>query len=547
MNSPIEFNRQRYSKLEAIRARGIDPYPVRYDVSHPAQSILDQAEDLIESAEPVSVAGRITSKRGHGKSGFAHLLDRTGRIQIYVRLDRIGSDVYEIFDELIEVGDYLGVKGTVFTTRTGETTVMVDEMELLSKSLRALPEKWHGLRDIETRYRQRYVDLVINPGVKEVFLKRSRLIRSVQRFMDGEGFVEVETPILQPLYGGALARPFKTHHQALDMPLFMRIADELYLKRLIVGGMERVYEIGHDFRNEGIDRTHNPEFTMLEFYIAYVDYRFIMDLVERLFTSVFQDVNGTLNHTYQGRSIDMTPPWPRISMLDAIREYGDVDVTGMPTAELAAVCGERGLDVDPELGRGKMIDGLFEHFVQDRLLNPTFITDYPVEISPLAKRHPDNPELTERFEMFICGSEFANAFSELNDPMDQRRRFEEQVEMQRKGDGEAHAMDEDFLRAMEYGMPPTGGCGIGIDRLAMLITDSANIKDVLLFPHMRRESFDGEPGAPDSPDGTSEPGGPDDPDGTSEPGGPDDRDGTGAEMENGTGEADGLADRASGT
>ena len=541
MNSPIEFNRQRYSKLEEIRARGIDPYPVRYDVSHPAQSILDQAEDLIESTDPVSVAGRITSKRGHGKSGFAHLLDRTGRIQIYVRHDRVGSDVYEIYDELIEVGDYLGVKGTVFTTRTGETTVMVDEMELLSKSLRALPEKWHGLRDIETRYRQRYVDLVINPGVKEVFLKRSRLIRSVQRFMDGEGFVEVETPILQPLYGGALARPFKTHHQALDMPLFMRIADELYLKRLIVGGMERVYEIGHDFRNEGIDRTHNPEFTMLEFYIAYVDYRFIMDLVERLFTSVFQEVNGTLNHTYQDRPIDMTPPWPRISMLDAIREYGDVDVTGMPTAELAAVCGDRGLDVDPELGRGKMIDGLFEHFVQDRLLNPTFITDYPVEISPLAKRHPDNPELTERFELFICGSEFANAFSELNDPMDQRRRFEEQVEMQRKGDGEAHAMDEDFLRAMEYGMPPTGGCGIGIDRLAMLITDSANIKDVLLFPHMRNESFDGEPGGPDGPGGTSEPGI------SGEPGGPEGPDGTGAEMENGSGEADGLTDRTSGT
>ncbi len=493
VNSPNEFNRQRHEKLEAIRARGIDPYPVRYDVSHPAQSILEQAEDLMESAAPVTVAGRIVSKRGHGKSGFAHLLDRTGRIQVYVRLDRVGSDEYEIYDELIEVGDYLGVGGTVFRTRTGEITVMAGELKLLSKSLRALPEKWHGLRDIETRYRQRYVDLIINPGVMEVFLKRSRLIRSIQRFMDGEGFVEVETPILQPLYGGALARPFKTHHQALDMPLFMRIADELYLKRLIVGGMERVYEIGHDFRNEGIDRTHNPEFTMLEFYIAYVDYRYIMDLVERLFVRVFQEVNGTLSHTYQGQPIDLAPPWPRLSMLDAIREHAGIDVSGMSAGELAAVCGDRGLDVNVELGRGRMIDELFERFVQDRLVNPTFITDYPVEISPLAKRHRENPDLTERFELFICGSEFANAFSELNDPLDQRRRFDEQVEMQRKGDGEAHAMDEDFLRAMEYGMPPTGGCGIGIDRLAMLITDSANIKDVLLFPHLRRESFDGAP------------------------------------------------------
>ncbi|MCY3771710.1 MAG: lysine--tRNA ligase [Gemmatimonadetes bacterium] len=474
-----------------MRTRGIDPYPVRYDVSHPAQTILEQAEDLIESAGPVTVAGRIVSKRGHGKSGFAHLLDRTGRIQVYVRLDRVGSGEYEIYDQLIEVGDFLGVKGAVFRTRTGEITVMADELKLLSKSLRALPEKWHGLRDVETRYRQRYVDLIINPGVKEVFLKRSRLIRSIQRFMDDEGFVEVETPILQPLYGGALARPFKTHHQALDMPLYMRIADELYLKRLIVGSMERVYEIGHDFRNEGIDRTHNPEFTMLEFYIAYVDYRYIMDLVERLFVRVFQEVNGTLNHTYQDQPIDMTPPWPRLSMLDAIREHAEVDVSGLATAELAAVCGDRGLDVNAELGRGKMIDELFERFVQDRLVNPTFITDYPVEISPLAKRHRENPDLTERFELFICGSEFANAFSELNDPVDQRRRFEEQAEMQRKGDGEAHAMDHDYLRAMEYGMPPTGGCGIGIDRLAMLITDSANIKDVLLFPHLRRESSDG--------------------------------------------------------
>ena len=511
MNSPNDINRQRHNKLEEIRARGIDPYPVRFDVSHPAQSILEKAADLIEAGTAVSVAGRIISKRGHGKSGFAHLNDRTGRIQIYVRLDRVASGNYEIYDQLIEVGDFLGVNGTVFKTRTGEITVLAVELKLLSKSLRALPEKWHGLQDIELRYRQRYVDLIINPGVKEVFLKRSRLIRSIQRFMDGEGFVEVETPILQPLYGGALARPFKTHHQALDMPLYMRIADELYLKRLIVGGMERVYEIGHDFRNEGIDRTHNPEFTMLEFYIAYVDYQYIMGLVENLFVRVFQEVSGTLNQTYQGQSIDMTPPWPRHSMLEAIREYADIDVTDMTTEELAAVCRDRGLDVNIALGRGKIIDELFEGFVQDRLVNPTFITDYPVEISPLAKRHRDNPELTERFELFICGSEFANAFSELNDPVEQRRRFEHQVEMQRMGDGEAHTMDEDFLRAMEYGMPPTGGCGIGIDRLTMLITDSANIKDVLLFPHLRRESFAGDPDQPGGPNRSDGPDGPDGP------------------------------------
>ncbi len=509
MNGPNDSNRQRRNKLDEIRARGIEPYPARYDVTHPAGTILDQAEDLIESAAPVTVAGRVLSKRSHGKSGFAHLLDRTARIQIYVRLDRIGSEAYEIYDQLIEVGDFLGVEGSVFRTRTGEITVMADALQLLSKSLRALPEKWHGLRDIETRYRQRYVDLIINDGVKEVFLKRSRLIRSIQRFMDGEGFVEVETPILQPLYGGALARPFRTHHQALDMPLFMRIADELYLKRLVVGGMERVYEIGHDFRNEGIDRTHNPEFTMLEFYIAYVDYRYIMDLVERLLVQVFQEINGTLHHTYQDREIDMTPPWPRLSMLDAIREHTGIDVSAMAAEELAAVCAERGLDARVELGRGKMIDELFERFVQDHLINPVFITDYPVEISPLAKRHRENPELTERFELFICGSEFANAFSELNDPVDQRRRFEEQAELQRRGDGEAHTMDEDFLRAMEYGMPPTGGCGIGVDRLAMLITDSSNIKDVLLFPHLRRESFDGEATGAAGPDGAC---GPDDPD-----------------------------------
>jgi len=495
VNNPNETIQQRINKLEELRDLGVNPYPYRYDISHPAQTILDQADALIEDGTPVTVAGRILSKRGHGKSGFAHITDRTGRIQVYVRLDKVGEAAYHMYNRLIEVGDYIGVEGVVFRTRTEEITVLVDKWVLLSKAIRPLPEKWHGLRDKEIRYRQRYVDLIINPDVKEVFVKRSRLIRTIQNFMDGEGFIEVETPILQPLYGGALARPFTTHHHALDMPLYLRIADELYLKRLIVGGLERAYEIGHDFRNEGIDRTHNPEFTMLEFYMAYADYTDVMDLVENLYAAVFQEVNGTLLHTYQGEPIDMTPPWPRLPMLEAIKKYADIDVAGQSTEALVALCQEREIGMDAQFNRGKLIDGLFEFFVQPKLNNPTFITEYPVEISPLAKRHRENPDLTERFELFIRGSECANAFSELNDPIDQRERFEQQVDMQQKGDGEAHIMDEDYLRAMEYGMPPTGGCGIGIDRLVMLVTDSASIKDVLLFPHMRSETFqDGEEG-----------------------------------------------------
>jgi lysyl-tRNA synthetase, class II len=489
VNHPNNTIQQRINKLDEIRDLGINPYPYRFDVSHEAQTILDQADELIEEGTIVTVAGRILSKRGHGKSGFGHISDRTGRIQVYVRLEKVGEEAYETYSRLIEVGDYIGVKGIVFRTRTEEITVIVQAYVLLSKAIRPLPEKWHGLRDKEIRYRQRYVDLIINPDVKEVFLKRSRIIRTIQRFMDGEAFIEVETPILQPLYGGALARPFTSHHHALDMPLYMRIADELYLKRLIVGGIERVYEIGHDFRNEGIDRTHNPEFTMLEFYMAYADYTDIMDLVENLCVSVFEEINGSLAHTYQGDSIDMTPPWPRLPMLEAIKKYANIDVAGKSAEELSVICQDREIEIDVQFGRGKIIDELFETFVQPELKNPTFITDYPVEISPLAKRHRDNPDLTERFELFICGNEYANAFSELNDPIDQRHRFEQQVEMHQKGDGEAHIMDEDYLRAMEYGMPPTGGCGIGIDRLVMLVTDAPSIKDVLLFPHLRPENI----------------------------------------------------------
>lgn len=488
MNHPNEIIQQRLNKLDEIRADGVNPYPCKFEISHPAADILEQADSLIESAEEVTVAGRLLSKRGHGKSGFAHLSDRTGRIQIYVRLNKVGEASYDAYSRLVEVGDFIGVKGVVFRTRTEEITVMVDEWTFLSKAIRPLPEKWHGLKDVEIRYRQRYVDLIINPDVKEVFKKRSRVIRTIQQFMDDADFIEVETPILQPIYGGALARPFTTHHHALDMKLYMRIADELYLKRLIVGGMERVYEIGHDFRNEGIDKTHNPEFTMLEFYMAYADYIDVMDLVENLFVKVFQEINGTLEHTYQGVEVDMTPPWPRLPMLEAIKTYADIDVSGKSLDDLVEICRSKDIDINPTLGRGKIIEELFAVYVEPNLTNPTFITEYPVEISPLAKRKNDNPDLTERFELFICGHEYANAFSELNDPIDQRARFEQQVEMQRQGDGEAHGMDEDYLRAMEYGMPPTGGCGIGIDRLVMLVTDSANIKDVLLFPILRPEA-----------------------------------------------------------
>lgn len=499
MNLPNESIQNRHQKLDELRQIGINPYPYRFEISHPANTILDQAETLIGSEQPVTVAGRIRSKRGHGKSGFAHLVDRTGRIQVYVQIDRLGESNYDTYTRLIEVGDFIGVKGQVFRTRTGEVTVMVSELTLLSKALRSLPEKWHGLKDIDLRYRQRYLDLIVNPEVREIFVTRFRVIRAIQRFMDGEGFIEVETPVLQPLYGGALARPFTTHHNALDMPLYLRISDELYLKRLIVGGIERVYEIGHDFRNEGIDRTHNPEFTMLEFYQAYADYGDMMDITEQLIVSVTREAVGSLKLTYQDQEIDLSPPWRRLSMLDAIAEYADIVVGEKSDTELRADCHARHVPVEANAGRGKMINALFETLVQPHLINPTLITDYPVEISPLAKRHREHPELTERFECFIAGSEYANAFSELNDPIDQRGRFVQQVEMRGQGDGEAHAMDEDYLRAMEYGMPPTGGCGVGVDRLMMLLTNSASIREVLLFPHMRPESGD-----PDEADGTDE-------------------------------------------
>lgn len=488
MSGSNEVIAQRYQKLQELRDRGIDPYPYRFEPHHQARQIFDNAEPFITSGETVTVAGRLVAKRDHGKVSFAHLADRTGRIQVYVRQDTLGDEPYDVYRRLIEVGDFVGVSGTVFRTRTQEVTINVASLRLLSKALRPLPEKWHGLRDMEIRYRQRYVDLIMTPGVREVFITRSRLISAIRRFMDGHGFIEVETPVLQPLYGGALARPFTTHFHALDMTLYLRIADELYLKRLIVGGMERVYEIGHDFRNEGMDRTHNPEFTMLEFYQAYADYTDIMRLTEELVATSVKEATGSSSITFQGHTVDLTPPWRRISMVDAIRQHTGVDIMEKSTDALRAVCASLGIKIEPPLDRGKIVNEIFETRVQPNLIEPTFIYDYPVEISPLAKRHRENPDLTERFEGFMCGNECANAFSELNDPVDQRARFLYQMKRQREGDAEAHMLDEDYLRAMEYGMPPTGGCGIGIDRLVMLVTDNPSIKDVLLFPPMRPES-----------------------------------------------------------
>ena len=488
MNSPNEVVNQRIQKLEEIRELGIDPYPYTFDVSHPAQAILDQAEGLVKSEMTVTVAGRLITMRGHGKTGFAHILDRTGRIQLYVRKDRLGDEAYDLYSRLLDVGDFIGVSGTVFRTRTEEVTVAVESLTLLSKSIRPLPEKWHGLQDVETRYRQRYVDLIANPDVREVFLIRSRLIRAIQKFMDGQDFIEVETPILQPVYGGALARPFTTHHNTLDTTFYLRIADELYLKRLIVGGMERVYEIGRDFRNEGMDSTHSPEFTMLEFYQAYADYNDMMRLTENLISSAVSEATGSPKITFEGNPIDLSPPWRRISMNDAIRDNTDVDPSALSDSALRDSCSNLNVHVEDDATRGKIIIEIFETCVESNLIHPTFIMDYPEEISPLAKKHRSVPGVVERFEAFICGNECANAFSELNDPIDQRERFEYQASLNAQGDEEAHLLDQDYIRAMEYGMPPTGGVGIGIDRLVMYITDSPSIKDVILFPPMRPEA-----------------------------------------------------------
>ena len=494
LNTVMQARRE---KLQRLQELGIDPYPHVFHRTHLAQQIKDHFDEL-ENTE-VTIAGRMMSLRRMGKASFAHLEDSSGRIQIYLRLDAVGETAYDVF-KLSDIGDLVGVKGTVVKTRTGEITVQATDYHLLAKTLRPIPvvkEKIEGdqkivydaFADKEMRYRQRYLDLIVNPEVRQVFIKRSRIIASMRNYLAGRGFLEVETPILQPLYGGATARPFTTHHNTLDMTLYLRIANELYLKRLIVGGFDAVFEFAKDFRNEGMDRFHNPEFTMMELYVAYEDYFFMMNLVEEMFCQVAQDLYGKNEMIYQGQKIDLTPPWPRVPLFEAIKKETGFDLHGKTLQELRAIADELHISWDETWGEGKFIDEIFSERVEPKLIQPTFIIDYPVSLSPLAKKHRDKPGLVERFEPFIAGKEMGNAFTELNDPIDQRQRFMTQGQLREKGDQEAQPLDEDFLRALEYGMPPTTGLGVGIDRLVMLFTDQPSIRDVLFFPQMRPEQY----------------------------------------------------------
>ncbi|GAB4413156.1 MAG: lysine--tRNA ligase [Anaerolineales bacterium] len=477
----------RREKLARLREKGVDPYPPRVSRTHTAEEAKRAFEAAPEGAEVrVTVAGRLMTIREMGKSTFAHIEDGSGRIQIYLRVDRLGEEAYDDFRKLYDIGDFVSVPGTLFRTRTGEITVLADSITLAAKTLRPLPDKWHGLKDTELRHRQRYLDLLANPEVREIFRVRARAVAALRRFLDERGFLEVETPILQPIYGGAAARPFITHHNQLDQDLYLRISFELYLKRLIVGGYERVYEIGRDFRNEGISFKHNPEFTQLEFYQAYADYNDVMRTAEEMVAFVAREAIGTTKITYQGQEIDLTPPWRRIRLRDAILEATGVDYEAYPDAEgLFNAIVARGLEVEAKSSRGKLIDSLLGSYVEPTLIQPTFLIDYPIDVSPLAKKKPGSETTVERFEGFVAGMEICNAFSELNDPLDQRERFLAQGRDFAAGDEEAHQMDEDFITALSYGMPPTGGFGMGIDRLTMLLTDQPNIREVILFPHMR--------------------------------------------------------------
>ena len=484
----VEINEQmqnRIDKMHKIEEHGWRPFGHRFEWTHRSADVKEQFEALAEAEAEVKLAGRVMAIRGHGKTCFMDMQDKTGRMQLYVRKDVLGEEDYSLV-KMMDIGDTIGVTGIPFRTHMGEISIKVVKMEMLSKSLRPLPEKWHGLKDIETRYRQRYVDLIVNPEVRDTFVKRSQIIRSVREVLDSHDFLEVETPILNTIAGGAAARPFISYHNALDMQVYMRIAPELYLKRLIVGGMDRVYELGRVFRNEGIDNRHNPEFTSVEIYQAFADYRDMMDLTEEVVVKTALKVLGTTKITYEGVEIELASPWKRISMIDAVKEYSGKDFTNVTDLEEArAIAKELNVAIEPTFGIGKIINACFEEYVEDKLIQPTFITGHPKEISPLAKSNPDNPEITDRFEAYIYGREICNGFTELNDPIDQRERFLKQVEERANGDEEANMMDEDFVNALEYGLPPTGGLGIGIDRLVMFLTDSSTIRDVLFFPTMK--------------------------------------------------------------
>lgn len=474
----------RREKLADLAAMGIEPYGGAYRVTHYAEQIHERFTEL--EGESVRVAGRLMAKRGHGKAGFADLVDASGKVQLHTRIDVVGEELYEVYRKL-DIGDIIGVEGVVFRTRRGEMTIETRSFTLLTKSLRPLPEKWHGLRDVEQRYRKRYLDLLVNPQVRQVFVTRSRIITAIREFLTARGFLEVETPVLHPIPGGANARPFITHHNALDMDLYLRIAPELYLKRLLVGGLDKVFEIGKNFRNEGISTKHNPEYTSIEIYEAYSDDEGMMALTEQLFAFVAERVVGSLQINFQGEEVDLTPPWPRLTMMQALQNYAGVSPEELTDDESAVrLAKQHGLELEPaDRNRGKVLEKLFDRYVEPKLVQPVFITQHPVEISPLAKRNPKDPGYVNRFEPYIVTWEMANGFAELNDPMDQRRRFEEQLRLRELGDQEAQYMDEDFLEALEYGMPPAGGLGIGIDRMVMLFTDSPSIREVILFPHMR--------------------------------------------------------------
>lgn len=479
-----EQMRNRLTKLQELTASGHDPFEqVVYDVTCHTTDITENFEEMEE--KQVSVAGRILSRRGMGKVSFCDLHDRKGHIQLFTKIDELGPEAYALWQKL-DIGDIVGIKGAVFRTHKGEISIRTKEYTLLAKALRPLPNKFHGLKDADLRYRQRYVDLIINPEVRDTFEKRSAVIREIRRYMDSLSFIEVETPILNAIAGGATARPFVTHHNALDMDMFMRIAPELYLKRLIVGGFERVYELGRLFRNEGMSVKHNPEFTTIEMYQAYTDLRGMMELAENLLSGVAEKVLGTTELIYQGTPISLKPPFTRMTMKEAVKEFSGVDFADISTDEEAhAAAKEKGLEPNASFRKGEILNLFFEVYCEEKLISPTFICEYPIEISPLTKKKPGDPSLTERFELFIGGREYANAYSELNDPVDQRERFADQIKKREAGDDEANLMDEDFCVSLEYGMPPTGGMGIGIDRLIMLLTDRASIRDVLLFPTMK--------------------------------------------------------------
>ncbi|MCP4725528.1 MAG: lysine--tRNA ligase [bacterium] len=482
-------------KLEKLRELGVDPYPTKFDRTHYSSEIIEDFEKLEKSEEEVAISGRIIAIRKMGKAVFAHIRDYKGKIQLYIRKDQVGDDKFEIFG-LMDIGDFIGIKGKVFKTRTEEITVLAADLQLLTKSLLPLPivkeEEVDGkiithdaFSDKELRYRRRYLDLAVNAEVKDVFIKRASIVSSMRRLLEGQNFIEVETPVLQPIYGGASARPFKTYHNTLGVDLYLRIADELYLKRLIVGGFDGVFEISKDFRNEGIDKLHNPEFTMMEIYVAYHNYEYMMELTENLVADIAKEVLGTTEVEFMGNKIDFAPPWERLTMFDAVKRYTGLKVEGASKEVLKKYADDLEMEIEDFWGPGKIVEEIYGEFVEGKIVRPTFITNYPAEISPLAKRSPENPDMTERFEAVVCGFEIANGYSELNDPQDQKQRFMEQMEKSRLGDLEAQVLDEDYIMALEYGMPPTTGLGVGVDRLTMLMTDTTSIRDVILFPQMK--------------------------------------------------------------